>query len=372
MDPESKIFLTRLMDKLEKDKSALGTRLGDGDQEYVKNFAYKVFKSADDQDRSGKATKRTAKEFLEASVFFEIFGQFEPLPKEMDDLRKYAKWRAVTIGTAIKNGEPVPPPAGMDEFSEADQSLPSTQNMQNTPFKNQNDLGFQLNQNLNVPFVNQHELPTPQPNQNHAFNNQQNQNHAYNYQQNQNHAYNNQQNQNLAFNNQQNQNILKIQNDLGLQLNQNLVPQVSQSPQTYQQTFAYSPQAELPQTPQPTQQSFLYSPQDQIVPNASQTRYMPPSTASSVQNNFHHNNGIKNEISNLTGSVFEQISQMTFGSRSQNGLKNGENASGLTPEQVSQATQHSRYALSALHFDDVPTALYNVGVALAILTGQQH
>jgi len=102
MDSESKIYLTRLMDKLEKDKTALGDRLGEGDQDFVKNFAYKVFKTADDQDRAGTATRRTAKEFLEASVFFEIYSQFEPLPKEMENLKRYAKWKAVTIGNAIR------------------------------------------------------------------------------------------------------------------------------------------------------------------------------------------------------------------------------------------------------------------------------
>jgi len=43
----------------------------------------------------------------------------------------------------------------------------------------------------------------------------------------------------------------------------------------------------------------------------------------------------------------------------------------LTPERIAQATQHTKYALAALHFDDVPTALYNIGISLSLLTGHQ-
>lgn len=64
-----------MADKL-KDKESL--------QEYYKNFAYKVFKYADDVDRDGKATKKTARDFLHASVFLEAYSYFEnPIPEDV-------------------------------------------------------------------------------------------------------------------------------------------------------------------------------------------------------------------------------------------------------------------------------------------------
>jgi len=39
------------------------------------------------------------------------------------------------------------------------------------------------------------------------------------------------------------------------------------------------------------------------------------------------------------------------------------------PEVVAQALQHTKYAMSALHFDDVHTALHNIRISLGLLTG---
>jgi hypothetical protein len=44
---------------------------------YVENFALKVFASADDEDRRGVATRKTAKKFLAAATFFDILTVFE-------------------------------------------------------------------------------------------------------------------------------------------------------------------------------------------------------------------------------------------------------------------------------------------------------
>lgn len=43
----------------------------------------RVFKVADDTDRAGKADKRTARDFLHASIFLEVCSQFGDLTAEV-------------------------------------------------------------------------------------------------------------------------------------------------------------------------------------------------------------------------------------------------------------------------------------------------
>lgn len=50
---------------------------------YVYNFASRVFDSADATDRAGKASMTTAKEFLAASVFFEVLSTFGALETDV-------------------------------------------------------------------------------------------------------------------------------------------------------------------------------------------------------------------------------------------------------------------------------------------------
>ncbi|KAJ1028666.1 hypothetical protein NDA16_001832 [Ustilago loliicola] len=120
---EAKMYLLTLMDTLEDLKS----KLADNDavtndtasSAYVENFALKVFVGADNEDRSGKATRATAKKFLAASQFIEllkIFGKIEP---EMGEKIKYAKWKAADIAKTYKEGRrPTPGPAGGDPKEE--------------------------------------------------------------------------------------------------------------------------------------------------------------------------------------------------------------------------------------------------------------
>lgn len=105
-------------------KTALGDQLKEEHaKQLVTNFALKVFKIADDVDRSGKADKRTARDFLHASIFLEVCSQFGELSVEvscfhfalnltlqMEGYKKYAKWKAVQISQCLANGEI--PPAG--------------------------------------------------------------------------------------------------------------------------------------------------------------------------------------------------------------------------------------------------------------------
>lgn len=44
---------------------------------YVEDFALRVFASADNEDRRGAATRKTAKKFLASATFFEVLNVFE-------------------------------------------------------------------------------------------------------------------------------------------------------------------------------------------------------------------------------------------------------------------------------------------------------
>eukprot|EP00123_Amoebidium_parasiticum_P008449 comp18813_c0_seq1/m.20776 comp18813_c0_seq1/g.20776 ORF comp18813_c0_seq1/g.20776 comp18813_c0_seq1/m.20776 type:complete len:319 (-) comp18813_c0_seq1:550-1506(-) len=107
-----------VMDEVEKEKAELGAReeLSDANvgQAYVENFAMRLFTHADNQDRAGKCDKATAKLFLASSFLMDAMQTFGDIPAEIDEKRKYAKYKAVYITKCIKDGAaPIPgPPQG--------------------------------------------------------------------------------------------------------------------------------------------------------------------------------------------------------------------------------------------------------------------
>jgi len=112
-DPETKKILFSEMDKLELQKKNLGSKLDVG-RDYVINFGLHIFKAADDEDRSGNASKNTAFNFVAASQFLEVAKQFGELPSDISEKIKYAKWKAADISKALKQGLK-PKPGGADE-----------------------------------------------------------------------------------------------------------------------------------------------------------------------------------------------------------------------------------------------------------------
>lgn len=120
--PTSKAYLMSLMDTLESQKKALvGNDIVHGDdlvaKAHIENVALKVFAGADNEDRSGKASRATAKRFLVASNFIELLTNFGPLESEWEEKLKYTKWKAADIAKAFREGrKPTPGPAdGMDD-----------------------------------------------------------------------------------------------------------------------------------------------------------------------------------------------------------------------------------------------------------------
>ncbi|XP_073303642.1 protein HOMOLOG OF MAMMALIAN LYST-INTERACTING PROTEIN 5 [Primulina huaijiensis] len=113
-------LLVSLMKQLEKDKKSLD--LGPDDQLHLEGFGLNVFAKADKQDRANRADLNTAKTFYAASIFFEILNQFGELQPDLEQKQKYAAWKAADIRKAIKEGrKPVPGPPGGDN----DLSVPS-------------------------------------------------------------------------------------------------------------------------------------------------------------------------------------------------------------------------------------------------------
>ncbi|GAA6062220.1 hypothetical protein JCM10212_006455 [Sporobolomyces blumeae] len=116
-DPESQAFLFSLMDKLE----AMKAENSDNDAvtedaaaaAYIENFGIKIFSTADNEDRRGKATRATAKKFLAAANFLELLSVFGEVGTENREKIKYSKWKATDIAKAFREGRnPTPGPAG--------------------------------------------------------------------------------------------------------------------------------------------------------------------------------------------------------------------------------------------------------------------
>ncbi len=79
-------------------------------------FASKIFLAADNEDRSGHATKKTARLFLISSQFLEVIRVFGDAGEEIEDRIKYAKWKATDIIKALNEGRlPIAGPPGSME-----------------------------------------------------------------------------------------------------------------------------------------------------------------------------------------------------------------------------------------------------------------
>ncbi|KAF8846042.1 DUF605-domain-containing protein [Paxillus ammoniavirescens] len=128
-DTGSRHLLLNLLDALERLKKEIGPNdaidIEPASAAYVENFALKVFKMADDEDRAGKATKSTAKKFLASANFFEVLRVFPKVEvsESSEPKLKYAKWKAADIAKAFREGRrPTPGPPG----SQLDPELIST------------------------------------------------------------------------------------------------------------------------------------------------------------------------------------------------------------------------------------------------------
>ncbi|GLB35885.1 putative vta1 like [Lyophyllum shimeji] len=96
---------------------------------YVENFALKVFAMADNEDRTGNATRSTAKKFLAAANFLEVLKIFPKteISESAEEKIRYAKWKAADIAKAFREGrKPTPGPAKAEEPQDLDTTPPAS------------------------------------------------------------------------------------------------------------------------------------------------------------------------------------------------------------------------------------------------------
>ncbi|KAB2573988.1 putative short-chain dehydrogenase reductase sdr protein [Lasiodiplodia theobromae] len=108
-DEECMQYTTTLMDKLEQTKA----QHADNDailddvaaKVYVEQFALETFQRADNAVRANKASAQTADTFRAAATFLDLMGVWGTLDPELAAKSKYAKYHALRIAKALKAGE---------------------------------------------------------------------------------------------------------------------------------------------------------------------------------------------------------------------------------------------------------------------------
>lgn len=118
-DPNASKLVRSLLEKCEVESARVGTNQEEHKQ-IVQDYATKIFRGADDEDRAGKATLETAKTFYSAMCFLEVCKNFGELDPGLEEKLKYAKYKVATITKAIREGrKPEPGPPGGSEASPA-------------------------------------------------------------------------------------------------------------------------------------------------------------------------------------------------------------------------------------------------------------
>ncbi|KAI9835677.1 MAG: hypothetical protein M1819_001853 [Sarea resinae] len=136
-DDECMSYTMNLMDKLEKTKAEYADNDTITDdvagRAYIEQFGLQTFQRADNAVRANKASRQTADTFQAAATFLDlghIWGELDP---EVASKVKYAKFHALRIAKAIKAGEdpnlsnPSPEPSPSQEEPPLDPNDPEVQ-----------------------------------------------------------------------------------------------------------------------------------------------------------------------------------------------------------------------------------------------------
>ncbi|KAF9127512.1 hypothetical protein BGW39_005813 [Mortierella sp. 14UC] len=123
-DNSCRPFIVELLDVLEKQRKDMGDNEAITSElvgyAHIENFAIKIFSKADDEDRAGQGSQKTAKNFVAAANFLELLKVFGDIDSEVEEKIKYAKWRAADIVKAIRDGrQPAPPPGANNNNNNA-------------------------------------------------------------------------------------------------------------------------------------------------------------------------------------------------------------------------------------------------------------
>ncbi|KRT85507.1 hypothetical protein AMK59_954 [Oryctes borbonicus] len=106
--PEVSQLLIAIMDWLEKTKN--GHRDVEGissetcAQAIIEEYALKLFNFAESEDRESRFDKNMVKAFYKSGILFDVLDQFGDLSEDIEEKRKYAKWRAAYIHNCLKKG----------------------------------------------------------------------------------------------------------------------------------------------------------------------------------------------------------------------------------------------------------------------------
>ena len=119
-DDECKTYTTTLMDKLEQMKVDYAENNAITDDTaghaYIEQFGQETFQRAEKTMNANKATRQTADTFQAAATFLDLGQIWGPLEPEIASKIKFAKYHALRIAKALKAGEdpnlsnPVPEP----------------------------------------------------------------------------------------------------------------------------------------------------------------------------------------------------------------------------------------------------------------------
>lgn len=139
-DKETMAYTMALMDKLEKVKADNATNDAIIDdtagQAYVEQFALETFQRADRAVQANKVTKQTVDTFSAAVTFFELINIWNPPDSDVQAKIKYAKWNAVRIAKALREGKdpnesnPKPAPQPDENLPELDPNDPEVQGLE--------------------------------------------------------------------------------------------------------------------------------------------------------------------------------------------------------------------------------------------------
>ncbi|KAK4550388.1 hypothetical protein LTR36_003355 [Oleoguttula mirabilis] len=108
-DAECQTYAITLMDKLEQTKTENPTNDAITDdvaaKAYIENFAFETFDRGDEAQRTGKVTRQTADTFQAAATFLDLLSIWGQPEAEVAAKSKFAKFHALRIARAIKGGE---------------------------------------------------------------------------------------------------------------------------------------------------------------------------------------------------------------------------------------------------------------------------
>eukprot|EP00771_Trimastix_marina_P001714 gnl/Trimastix_PCT/2805.p1 GENE.gnl/Trimastix_PCT/2805~~gnl/Trimastix_PCT/2805.p1 ORF type:complete len:422 (+),score=66.83 gnl/Trimastix_PCT/2805:76-1341(+) len=366
LDDQSTRFLIAIMDHLEAEKARLRPLDSDA-MIYVRGFAEDVFLRADNEDRAGQATKTTAATFLAASTFFEILKQFGPLPEEIEKKQLYARVKARDIGRALAAGQtpysgppggepstddlmpsptnnspPLPthtPPPTSTLPSTHPSTLPSTHTLPTSsaippPSMNFADMMKQANA---TPPPGSDPIPPPPPSFTAAVN------------------------MNLSGSGALGTSTPGYgQPAVPPTSGYTPSPYTSPAPSPYQQTGTATGTAGAAGGYANPAAAYGQQPSHANEPNSPR---LPPAAAPTTKTTYGYPSTTHTQPSST-----QPTPTPTHTAASDSALMSAQPAQGLSYEVLQQAKKHARYAVQAIEYEDIPTALKELRAAMARLT----